>query len=165
MADENQQAGAQPGQGQLFNIAKIYVKDVSFETPNSPQIFQGSDWNPQVGVELLTNAKAIGDKTFEVVLTVTATAKLGEKTAYLCEVHQAGIFQLDGFDPETLKGILGSFCPSILFPYAREAVSDFVGKGGFPQLLLGPVNFDALYAQRLAQEKQKQPQTQSDATH
>lgn len=155
MAEENQQPNAQPQSGQTFNIAKIYLKDMSLEAPNSPQIFQGNEWSPQVGVELATNARTIAEKAYEVVLTVTVTAKLGEKTAYLCEVHQAGIFQLEGFEGEMLKGILGSYCPAILFPYAREAVSDLVTKGGFPQMLLGPVNFDALYAQRAMQEQQK----------
>jgi preprotein translocase subunit SecB len=155
MAEENQQPNAQEQSGQVFNIAKIYLKDVSFETPNSPQIFQGNEWTPQVGVELATNARTIAEKAYEVVLTVTVTAKLGEKTAYLCEVQQAGIFQLEGFQEEMLKGILGSYCPGVLFPYAREVVSDLVTKGGFPQMLLGPVNFDALYAQRAVQEQQK----------
>jgi len=156
MANEQQQGAAgQSAPQQVFNIAKIYIKDVSFETPNSPQIFQGGDWRPDVNVELSTAAKPIADKTFEVVLTITVTTKLEQKTAYLCEVEQAGIFQLDGFDEPTLRGILGAYCPSVLFPYAREAISDLVAKGGFPQMLLGPVNFDALYAQRLAEEQQQ----------
>ncbi len=165
MSNQPQQGAAgQAAPQQLFNIAKIYVKDVSFETPNSPQIFQAGEWRPNVNVDLATNAQAIADKTFEVVLSITVTTKLEDKTAYLCEVHQAGIFQLDGFDEPTLRGILGSYCPSILFPYAREAISDLVAKGGFPQMLLGPVNFDALYAQRLAEEQQRQASSNS-ATH
>lgn len=154
MADENAQNDQQQTGGQLFNIAKLFLKDVSFEAPNAPQIFQSGEWAPQVNVDLGTSARGIGEQAYEVILTVTVTAKLGEKTAYLCEVKQGGVFQLGGFDNEALQGILGSYCPSILFPYAREAVSDLVGKGGFPQMILGPVNFDALYAQRLQESKQ-----------
>ena len=144
---------------QVFNIAKIYLKDTSFEAPNTPEVFQ-QEWQPEANVELATSARPVADNAYEVVVTVTVTTKLGDKTAYLCEIHQAGIFQLEGFDEQTLRGLLGSFCPNILFPYAREAVSDLVTRGGFPQMLLGPVNFDALYAQRVAQEQQ-----QSSAQH
>lgn len=144
---------------QVFNIAKIYLKDISFECPNSPEVFQ-QEWQPQANVELTTAARPVADHTYEVVVTVTVTTKLGDKTAYLCEVQQAGIFQLEGFDEQTLRGLLGAFCPNILFPYAREAVSDIVTRGGFPQMLLGPVNFDALYAQRVAQEQQQQTSAQ-----
>lgn len=155
---ENQQDGTAP-EGQQFNIGKVYLKDTSFETPNTPQIFQ-QEWQPQVNVELGTSAQKFADKAYEVVLTVTVTNKLGDKTAYLCEVKQAGIFHIDGFDEQTLRGLLGSYCPGILFPYAREAVSDLVSKGGFPQMVLGPVNFDALYQQKLASEQQQAAQAQ-----
>lgn len=156
MADNNQQApGAANGAaGQQFNLGKIYLKDVSFETPGAPEIFQRPDWKPEVNVELGTTAAEIGAGTYEVVITVTVTTKQEDKVAYLCEVQQAGIFQVSGFDEPTLKALLGGYCPNILFAYAREAVSDLVAKGGFPQMLLAPVNFDALYQQKLAQEGQ-----------
>ena len=154
MAENQQGSPEQKQQGQQFNIAKIYLKDTSFESPGSPQVFQG-EWAPSTNVELNTRAQKFADAAFEVVLTVTVTTKLGEKVAYLCEVQQAGIFQIDGFDEKTLKGLLGSYCPNILFPYAREAVSDLVNKGGFPQLIQGLQNFAALYAQRLAAEQKQ----------
>lgn len=156
MAENNQGPAQQGGQtGQQFNLGKIYLKDVSFETPNSPGVFQGGEWKPEVNVDLGSNARPIADNTYEVVISVTVTVKQQDKVAYLCEVQQGGIFQLGGFDEPTLKALLGGYCPNILFPYAREAVSDLVAKGGFPQMLLGPVNFDALYQQKLAQQQQE----------
>ncbi len=108
-------------------------------------------WNPDADVQLATASKKLGEGLFEVVLTVTVTTKIKDMTAFLVEVKQAGIFGVQGFDQQELNALLGSFSPSILFPYAREAVSDLVGKAGFPQLLLQPVNFDALYAQHAQQ--------------
>jgi preprotein translocase subunit SecB len=139
---------------QQFQLQKIYLKDISFETPNSPEVFT-ENWEPDVNVELQTGAKSLADNVHEVVLTVTVTAKVGDKTAYLIEVHQAGIFTLSGFEESDRAQMLGSYCPNILFPYAREAISDLIGKGGFPQLLLAPVNFDALYAQHVQQLQEK----------
>lgn len=136
-----------------FSIQKIYTKDISFETPNSPQIFIDK-WEPQVDFNLGTNVQPLEDNLYEVSLTVTVTVKCGEKTAYLVEVVQAGVFTLVGFSDQEMGPMVGSFCPNILFPYAREVVSDLVNKGGFPQLLLAPVNFDALYAQHLQQAQQ-----------
>lgn len=141
--------------GQHFNIQKIYTRDISFEAPNCPQVFT-ENWEPQNNLDLNTNANTIADKTYEVVLSLTVTAKLGDNTAYLCEVHQAGIFTIDGFNDKDTRAMLGSFCPNILFPYAREAVSDIITRGGFPQLLLAPINFDALYEQHLQQQGSKQ---------
>lgn len=146
-------------QGQ-FSIQKVYVKDVSFETPNSPAIFSESKWEPEVSVQLNSSAVKLENDMHEVVLSVTITAKAGDKTAYLVEVQQAGIFQLKGFEESQLGHLLGAFCPNILFPYVREAVSDMVSRGGFPQMLLQPVNFDALYAQRMQQNQDPQ-----EATH
>ena len=143
MAEENQ-APADP----QFRVQKIYVKDVSFETPNSPQVFM-TKWEPEIDFNLGSNAQLIQENTFEVTLKVTVTVTLEQKTAYLIEVSQAGIFDALGFGENELGHLLGSYCPSILFPYAREAVSDLVIKGGFPPMLLVPVNFDGLYAQRL----------------
>ena len=139
-----------------FSIQKIYTKDISFETPNSPKIFT-EKWEPKVDFNLGTNVQTLENEMYEVSLTVTVTVKCGESTAYLVEVCQAGIYALKGFSEEEMGPMVGSFCPNILFPYAREAVSDLVAKGGFPQLLLAPVNFDALYAQHLQQAKQQAP--------
>ncbi len=136
-----------------FAIQKIYTKDVSFETPNSPQIFT-QKWEPSVDFNLGTNVQGLENGIFEVSLTVTATVKCEDTVAYLAEVCQAGIFALAGFNDQELGPMMGSFCPNILFPYAREAISDLVTKGGFPQLLLAPVNFDALYAQHIQQLQQ-----------
>jgi len=145
-----------------FVIQKIYTKDLSFETPNSPAIFT-EKWEPAVDFNLGTNVATLQDQLFEVSLSVTITVKVGETVAYLVEVSQAGVFTIAGFTDQELGPMLGSFCPNILFPYAREAVSDLVTKGGFPQLLLAPVNFDALYAQHLQQQAAAQA-NQSNTT-
>lgn len=150
---------------QEFIIQKIYVKDMSFETPNSPGVF-ADKWEPNVNLELNTAGKGLGSDVHEVVLTVTVSAKLGEKTAYLAEVHQAGIFNIRGLSDQELSHALGSYCPNILFPYAREVISEIIAKGGFPQLLLSPVNFDALYAQHMQSVQQdKQAEVQPDPVH
>ena len=147
MADH--QAGAQPGERQ-FLIQKIYTKDVSFETPNSPEVFR-MEWKPEVNLNLTSESRQLDPVTHEVVLSLTVTAKLGDKTAYLCEVQEAGIFTLAGFPEEELKPMLGAFCPNTIYPFAREVIADLVQKGGFPPLLLAPINFDALYAQQIQQ--------------
>jgi preprotein translocase subunit SecB len=137
-----------------FSIQKIYTKDLSFETPNAPKIFR-EKWEPAVDFNLATHADKLDTNVFEVVLTVTITVKSTDMVAYLVEVKQAGIFTIENFSDPELNAMLGSFCPNILFPYAREVVSDLVSKGGFPQLLLAPVNFDALYNQHLQELQQK----------
>ena len=142
-----------------FSIQKIYTKDMSFETPNSPQIFT-EQWEPSVDFNLGSNVQPLENGLYEVALAVTITVKSGEKIAYLVEVNQAGIFTLAGFSDEEMGPMVGSFCPNILFPYAREAITDLVTKGGFPQLLLAPVNFDALYAQHI-QAQQQVPSTET----
>lgn len=157
MADNDTSTGDEQDQqsaGQNLVIQKIYVKDISFEAPNTPDIFR-VEWNPEVSLELNTNAQRLEEGVFEVVLSLTVTVKNADQTAFLTEVQQAGIFTLSGFDSPTLNAMLGSYCPNILFPYARETVSDTVTRGGFPQLLLTPVNFDALYAQHVEQSKQQ----------
>lgn len=133
-----------------FGIQKIYIKDVSFETPNSPEVFT-LQWEPQVDINLGTNTQRLDEGVYEVALNITLTLKLGAKTAYLIELTQAGIFTASGFEDAEMGHLMGSYCPNLLFPYAREAVSDLVAKGGFPPMLLTPVNFDALYAQHLNQ--------------
>lgn len=150
MAEENKTAEKQ------FSIQKIYTKDISFETPSSPKVFT-EKWEPRVDFNLSTNVQTLESDLYEISLTVTVTVKCGETTAYLVEVCQAGIYTLKGFTEEEMGPMVGSFCPNILFPYAREAVSDLVTRGGFPQLLLAPVNFDALYAQHLQQIQQQAP--------
>ena len=139
---------------QQFQIQKIYIKDLSFESPNAPEMFTES-LQPKIDFDLQTEAKKLTDDFFDVTLQVTATAKHNEKTAFLVEVKQAGIFIITGFPDDQLSHMLGSFCPNILFPYARESVSDLVTRGGFPPLLLAPVNFDALYAQHVQQQNQQ----------
>ena len=131
-----------------FSIEKIYLKDVSFESPGAPAVFT-DDWSPEINMELNTQAQPINDNVYEVELSITVTAKIKDKTGFLVEIKQCGIFGISGMDTDNLNGMLGSFCPNILFPYAREAISDLVTKSGFPQLLLAPVNFDAIYAQHV----------------
>jgi preprotein translocase subunit SecB len=135
-----------------FNIQRLYIKDISFETPNSPEMFK-TEWKPEVNVDLHVENKLLEEDVHEVVLKVTITTKLDKKTAFLAEVSQAGIFTLKNFADEQFKAMLGSFCPNILFPYAREAVSDLTNRGGFPPLYLAPINFDALYQQQLEKDK------------
>ena len=135
-----------------FSIEKIYLKDVSFESPGSPAIFT-EDWAPEINMDLNSQGQPISENVYEVELRITVTAKNKDKTAFLVEIKQCGIFSISGMEEANLNGMLGSFCPNILFPYAREAISDLVTKGGFPQLLLSPVNFDAIYAQHLQNSK------------
>lgn len=135
-----------------FEIQRIFVKDISFESPNTPHTFV-EEWKPEVSLNLETKSNKIQNNLHEVVLSITATVSTNKKTAFLIEVHQAGVFKIENFPNEQLHQMLGSFCPNILFPYAREVVSDMVVRGGFPQLILAPVNFDALYQQHLAQQK------------
>lgn len=139
-----------PRDGQ-FAIKKIYCKDISFETPNSPDIFQ-QDWKPNADVHLKSDSKKISAGDYEVVLTVTVTVQVEGKTAFLAEVQHAGIFAITGLTSEELGPVLGSFCPSILFPYTREVVSDLVTRGGFPQFILAPVNFEVLYSKHRAEQ-------------
>ena len=143
-------APAQPA-GAQFTVEKIYVKDVSFEAPKTPQAF-GEQGQPQLQMNLNQRVTRIGDSAFEVVLGVNLTCKLGEdKTVYLVEVQQAGLFNLAGFDDASLDAMLGTHCPSILYPYARQIIGDLIQSGGFSPFLLQPINFDALYAEGLRQ--------------
>ncbi|EKE01480.1 MAG: hypothetical protein ACD_21C00122G0011 [uncultured bacterium] len=134
-----------------FGIQRIYIKDLSYEAPNTPEAFQ-TEWEPQVDFNLHSNSKKITDHVYEVVLQITATVKLKDKTAFLVEVKQAGIFTLKGFSEESLGQMLGSYCPNILFPYARELVSATIGRGSFPPLYLAPINFDLMYQEQLKQQ-------------
>jgi preprotein translocase subunit SecB len=136
-----------------FGIEKLYVKDLSVEVPHAPAIFLERD-APQVEIQLNTSGQGLGDGAYEVVLTVTVTATLSDKTVFLVEVGQAGIFRVVGVPDEQLEPLIAVACPNILFPYAREAVSDAVTRAGFSPIVLQPVNFEAMYMQRLQQEQQ-----------
>ena len=163
MTDNNSEA-AQDSQGQQFNIQKVFMKDMSFETPNSPAIFT-EEWKPDINLQLTSNATPMAEGLFEVVLSLTVTAKLGEKTAYLAEIQQGGIFSLGGFDQQQMSHMLGAFCPNVLYPFAREAIADLIGKGGFPPVYVAPVNFDALYAQRMQEIQAQVASGQEGAAH
>jgi preprotein translocase subunit SecB len=136
----------------VFQIEKIYVKDLSLEIPNAPQIFT-QQAQPQLEVRLDTAAAPFSEGYFEASVSATVTAKAGDKTIFLAEAVQAGIFQVRNIQPDDLKPLLGIACPTILFPYLRETISDLVIRGGFPPVLLAPVSFEALYMQRLQQEQ------------
>ena len=140
-------------QNAQFMIQRIYMKDGSFEAPNTPKTFQ-DQWEPELSLDINTQHTQLEPTIYEVVLTVTATVKNNNATAFLVEVKQAGIFTIQGTSSEQLDHLLNSFCPNILFPYAREAITSQVLRGSFPQLLLAPINFDALYMQQM-QEKER----------
>ena len=163
MSEENQEPQNQQEQGQ-FSLQRVYCKDISFETPNSPQSFL-TDWKPDMNLNLNTQVHALGDDNYEVVLVVTVTVKNNDQTAFLAEVHQAGIFHISGIPDEQKNPVMGITCPNILFPFAREAVADLVNRGSFPQLLLSPVNFEQLYAQHMQQLKDAQQQAESESKH
>lgn len=137
-----------------FQIQRIYVKDLSFEAPNTPQTFR-EPWKPEVKVDIDSESRNIEEDIFEVILKITVNVQLAQQNAFVVETHQAGIFTLKGFPEEAREHALGSMCPNILYPYARETVSDAVSRGGFPQLLLAPVNFEALYMQKKSQAGKK----------
>lgn len=138
-------AAAQAASGPQLALQAVYLKDCSYEAPNGPRV--DGEWNPQINLDLHTGANALAPDVREVVLTVTVSAKQGEATLFLVEVKQAGVFLIRNLPEPELKRAVASICPSVLFPYARAAVSNLVTQGGFPQFLLPPVNFDALYAQ------------------
>lgn len=137
----------QPQPQRQFALQRIYTKDLSFESPNSPQIFQ-ENWTPEINVSLGSQVNRLAETAYELVLNVTVEAKHQDNTVFLVEVHQAGIFQVQGFNDQELDALLGVAAPNVLFPYAREVVSDLVMRGSFPQFVLQPVNFEALYAQQ-----------------
>lgn len=146
-----------------FMIQRIYVKDLSYETPNTPAVFQ-QQWEPELTLDLNTTHKLLEPGVYEVILSVTATVSNQKATAFLVEVKQAGIFTIQGAPTNQLDHLLNSFCPNILFPYAREAITNQVIHGSFPQLVLAPINFDALYMQKLA-EQQAANQEQESVAH
>lgn len=151
----DQQAEAQ------FMVQRVYVKDLSFETKNTPAIFQ-QRWEPELSLDLNTQNNLLEENVYEVILSVTATVKNQNEIAFLVEVQQAGIFTIQGAPKAQLDHLLGSFCPNILFPYAREAITSEVIRGSFPQLVLAPINFDALFMQQM---EQKNAAKQEERSH
>ncbi|MBP8236700.1 MAG: protein-export chaperone SecB [Pseudomonas sp.] len=149
MTDQVTSGAAEEAQGPQFSLQRIYVRDLSFEAPKSPEIFR-QEWAPSVELDLNTRQKPLEGDFYEVALTVSVTVKTAGETAFIAEVQQAGIFLISGLDAAAMSHTLGAFCPNILFPYAREALDNLVTRGSFPALMLAPVNFDALYAQELA---------------
>lgn len=132
-----------------FALQRVYLKDVSFEVPGAPKVFL-QQWQPEVNIDLNTTAERLEDgRHFDVTLALTVTARNEGQVAFLVEIKQSGIFQIEGVADAELGPLLGSYCPNLLFPFAREAISDIVGKGSFPQLLLQPINFDAVYAETM----------------
>lgn len=142
----------QQNQEMTFQIQRIYTKDISFEAPNAPQVFQ-KEWQPEVKLDLDTSSNTLAENVYEVILRVTVTAIMDNETAFLCEVQQAGIFTVEGIEGTQLAHCLGAYCPNVLFPYARECITNLVSRGTFPQLNLAPVNFDALFMNYLQQQQ------------
>ncbi|MFA5959512.1 MAG: protein-export chaperone SecB [Tatlockia sp.] len=147
-----------------FMIQRIYVKDSSFETPNTPAVFQ-QKWEPELALDLNTQHNLLEKDIYEVILTVTATVKNQKAVAFLSEVKQAGIFTIQGAPADQLEQLLGSFCPNILFPYAREIITSQVIQGSFPQLVLAPINFDALFLQQQEEKKQASKNKETAVSH
>jgi preprotein translocase subunit SecB len=147
-----------------FEIQRIYVKDLSFEAPNTPHTFV-EDWKPEVQLNLETKSNRIQDDVHEVILSITASVSTSKKPAFVVEIQTAGVFLMSNIPNDQIRPMLGSFCPNILFPYAREVISDVVVRGGFPQLILAPVNFDALYAQHEEQHKSDQKTDGGEKVH
>jgi len=161
MSDQNAAEQNQTQQPQ-FSIQRIYLKDLSFESPNSPAVFTKA-WQPEVGLEINTKSRSVSEDLYEVVLTLTVTTKSDAEPAFLIEVQQGGLFLIKGLEGGQLQHTLGAFCPNILFPYARETVDSLANRGGFPALGLAPVNFDALFAEQM--QKQQTAAQANSAQH
>ncbi|WPC05512.1 protein-export chaperone SecB [Pseudomonas benzenivorans] len=157
MTEQASSDAAQGEQSPQFSLQRIYIRDLSFEAPKSPEVFR-QEWKPSVSLDLNTRQKALDGDFHEVVLTLSVTVKNGEETAFIAEVQQAGIFLIKGLEAAAMSHTLGAFCPNILFPYARETLDSLVVRGSFPALMLAPVNFDALYAQELKRMQQSTEQ-------
>jgi preprotein translocase subunit SecB len=151
MTDENNKEA-----DKRISINKIYLKDFSFESPQAPAVFRSGEWKPQTNLNLRSSHNEVEGDIHEIVLTITVDAKEGDKTLFLVEIQQAGLFSIGGYDGEEFGAIIGSFCPNILFPYAREAIAAIIQKGGFPEFVLQPINFDALYMQSRQQAAQEE---------
>lgn len=173
MAEENNQnagangqaAGEQDKPKLQFALQRIYVKDISFEAPNSPTVFQ-QPFKPKVGLDLNTTSHQVGEGLYEVVVKVTAQVTHSEEgtTSFLAEIEQAGLFRISGIEGQQLDHTLGAFCPNMLFPYARECIDNLVNRGGFPPLMLAPVNFEAIYAQKKKRAADQAQQSGEQAT-
>ena len=146
------------------NMHRVYIKDASLEVPNAPQVYT-QNGQPQIDVNINTSPQALGNDNHEVTLTISVSAKLEDKTVFLVEIQQSGLFQVSGFEGEELLRILGSYCPNALFPFAREAVASLIGKGGFPPVMLAPVNFDALFQQHQNELKNAQQEAAQQPKH
>ena len=158
MSEADKQQGKQQENPQpSFQIEKVYVKDVSLEIPNAPRVFV-EQVQPQLEVQIANAAQSFAENYYEVTVTATVTAKTNERTIFLAEVAQAGIFSVRNVPAADLDPLLGVGCPTILFPYLREAISDLIVRGGFPPVLLSPISFEALYMQRVQQQQQQQQQ-------
>ena len=169
MAEENittSEAATTEDSGPVFAIQRIYLKDLSFETPMGPSVFQ-KQWQPKVNQDLNTKNTKLENDLYEVALRLTLTVTDGEDTIYILEVKQAGIFAIKGLDPKQITHVINTTCPNILFPYAREVVDSVLSKGSFPALMLPPINFDALFASALkqAEEEGKEAPDGSETTH
>lgn len=157
MSEQALNGGAEPAQanGPQFSVEKIYVKDVSFESPKTPHVFN-EQVQPQINMNLNQRVQRLGENVFEVVLGINLTCNAGEgegNTVYVVEVQQAGVFALSGFEPNVVDALLGTQCPNVLYPYARQVIGDLIQAGGFAPFLLQPINFDALYAEGLRQRQ------------
>ena len=148
-----------------ISISKIYLKDFSFESPQAPTVFRSGEWKPQTNLNLRSNHNEVDGEgnLHEIVLTITVDAKDGDTTLFLVEIQQSGLFEISGYDGEEFGAIIGSFCPSILFPYARESIAGIIQKGGFPEFVLQPINFDSLYMQ--SRQQAAQAEVGSTETH
>ena len=162
MSEETVNGAVAPAEANAptFTVEKLYVKDISFEVPGAPAVFNESA-QPQLQMNLNQSVTRLHDTAFEVVLGITLTCNANDKPMYLVEVKQAGVFGLAGFDAQTLDALLGTQCPNILYPYARQMISELIQAGGFPPFFLQPINFDALYAEGLRQ-RAAQGQTQGN---
>lgn len=149
--------------GKQISISKIYLKDFSLESPRAPEVFRGGEWKPQTNLNLRSQHNVVESDLHEIVLTITVEAKDDDKTLFLVEVSQAGLFEIGGYGKEELSAIIGSFCPNVLFPYARETLAAAIQKAGFPEFVLQPINFDALYMQSM-QQAQAEAQAQAGAS-
>ncbi len=144
-----------------LSIIKIYIKDFSFESPQSPGVFRADKWTPKTNLNLRSTHTPVDDNFHEVVLMISVEAKDNDKTLFLVELHQAGLFEVTGHTDEESAVLFGSFCPNILFPFARESIAAMIQKGGFPEFVLQPINFDALYAQTMQQQQEQAAQSES----
>ena len=151
-------------QQRQFLVQRIYTKDISFEAPNSPDLFQ-EEWKPEINVGLGSEVKDFGNGNLELVLKVNVEAKHGDKTVFLVEVQQGGLFLAQGFQAEEMDPLMNIGAANVLFPYAREVISDLVTRGSFPQFVLQPVNFEALYAQQRQAKAAQEAKTDGEATH